>query len=177
MGLGTYHPGKGGPHTPLERAGVKIESILVPLDGSDLSLRALDHAVRMATALKARLVLLRVGHVIAPEALGVPELSMALAHELQLQQLKLDETLTTYLEDVARPLREKQITVETVVRMGDAASQIVDLAESEQVDLIVMSSHGRTGLSRWIYGSVAERVLHNVRCSLMVVRIDSKELS
>jgi len=156
---------------------VKIQSILLPLDGSDLSLRALAHAERLATGLQARLVLLRVGHVIAPEALGVPELSMALAHELQLQQLRLDEALTGYLEDLARPLREKGLNVETVVRMGDAASQIVELAESEHVDLVVMSSHGRTGLSRWIYGSVAERVLHNVRCSLMVVRIDSKELS
>ena len=86
-------------------------------------------------------------------------------------------TLTSYLEQLAEPLREKGLNVETVVRSGDAASQIVELAESEHVDLVVMSSHGRTGLTRWIYGSVAERVLHNARCSLLVVRIPPEHLS
>ena len=156
---------------------MKIENILVPLDGSPLSLQALQHAQRLAQSLKARLILLRVGGVISPEALGLPELSMALTNEITLQQAKVDAVFSSYLEGLAIPLREQGVEVETVVRCGDAATQIVELAESEQVDLVVMSSHGRTGLIRWIYGSVAERVLHNVRCSLMVVRIDPKDLS
>jgi nucleotide-binding universal stress UspA family protein len=156
---------------------MKIENILVPLDGSPLSLKALEHAERLAAPLKARLILLRVGGVIAPEALGLPELSMALTHEISLQQARIDASMISYLEGLALPLRQKGIEVETVVRSGDAATQIVDLAESEEVDLVVMSSHGRTGLLRWIYGSVAERVLHNARCSLMVVRIEAKDLT
>ena len=150
---------------------------MVPLDGSPLSLKALNHAERLASALQARLLLLRVGGVIAPEALGLPELSMALTHEIQMQQGKSDAFMISYLEGLAGPLREKGLTVDTAVRSGDAATQIVEMAESREVDLVVMSSHGRTGLSRWIFGSVAERVLHNVRCSLMVVRIEASDLN
>ena len=156
---------------------MKIENVLVPLDGSELSLKALEHAEKLALPLGAKVLLLRVGASVAPEAFGLPELSMALANELTLHQAKNEVTLTTYLEELAEPLREKGLNVETVVRSGDAASQIVELAESEHVDLVVMSSHGRTGLTRWIYGSVAERVLHNARCSLLVVRIPPEHLS
>ena len=155
---------------------MKIENILVPLDGSELSLKALEHAEGLARPLQAKLILLRVGASLGPEAFGIPELSMALANELTLQQGKHEATLTGYLEKLAEPIRERGLTVETVTRSGDAAKEIVDLAESEHVDLVVMSSHGRTGLTRWIYGSVAERVLHNCRCSLLVVRIPSESL-
>ena len=55
-----------------------------------------------------------------------------------------------YLEGLAGPLRHKDLEVETVVALTDAATQIVELAESEAVDLVVMSSHGLTGLLRWI---------------------------
>lgn len=156
---------------------MKIENVLVPLDGSELSLKALEHAEKLAGPLAAKVILLRVGGSLGPEAFGLPELSMALANELTLQQGKQEATLVTYLEQLAEPLREKGLTVETVVRSGDPASEIVQLAESEQVDLVVMSSHGRTGLTRWIYGSVAERVLHNARCSLLVVRIPPEHLN
>lgn len=156
---------------------MKIENILVPLDGSKLSLKALEHARMLAGALGARLILLRVGAALAPEALGLPELSMALTSELTLHQAKVEAALTAYLEGVAEPLRAEGLRVDTEARIGDAAGQIVELAESEHVDLVVMSSHGRTGLMRWIYGSVAERVLHNARCSLLVVRIQPGDLS
>ncbi|MFN8607469.1 MAG: universal stress protein [Vulcanimicrobiota bacterium] len=156
---------------------MKIENLLVPLDGSELSLKALEHAEKLAHSLGAKITLLRVGHNLSPEAFGIPELSMAVANELTLHQARSEGHLLTYLEEKALPLRERGLKVEVVVRQGDPASQIVDLAESEHVDLVVMSSHGRTGLTRWIYGSVAERVLHNVRCSLMVVRIPSEHLS
>lgn len=156
---------------------MKIENLLVPLDGSELSLKALEHAEKLALPLGAKLILLRVAGAIAPEAFALPELSMALTNELTLHQAKVEVTLTSYLDHLAEPLRAKGLKVETVVRSGDAAAQIVELAESEHVDLVVMSSHGRTGLIRWIYGSVAERVLHNARCSLLVVRIAAEHLS
>ena len=154
-----------------------IRNILVPLDGSELSQQALKHAEELAKLLKSRLTLVRVGTVLAPEALGLPELSMAFTHELELQRAKVEAHLFSYLEDIARPLREKGLEVDCEVRLGDAAGAIVELAESEHVDLVVMSSHGHTGLARWIYGSVTERVLHNVRCSLMVVRIQAEHLN
>ena len=75
-----------------------------------------------------------------------------------------------YLEDLAKNLRERGLEVECRIEQGDPASKIIELAESDAIDLVVMSSHGRTGLARWVYGSVAEKVLHNARCPLMLVR-------
>lgn len=153
-----------------------IQNILVPLDGSELSLAALAHAEKLAAPLGARLILMRVGQALAPEALGIPELSMAFTSELTLHQAKVENSLIEYLEHVAAPLRERGLTVECEAAIGEPAHEIVAMAESEKVDLVVMTSHGRTGLQRWIYGSVAERVLHNANCSLMVVRIDKQHL-
>lgn len=155
---------------------MKIQQILVPLDGSDLSIKALEHAEKLASALNCKIILLRVGANVSPEAFGIPELSMAMANELTLHRSTSETHLLSYLEQIAKPLRDKNLTVETIVRSGDPASQIVDLAESQHIDLVVMSSHGRSGLMRWIFGSVAERVLHNLRCSLLVVRIPNEHL-
>lgn len=149
---------------------MKIQNILVPLDGSELSLSALEHATHLAKAMGGRLSLLRVGTSLTADALGIPELSQAFMAELTMQQARTDIALTQYLEGLAGPLREQGLEVEVLVESGDPATRIVEIAESEKVDLVVMSSHGRSGLKRWIYGSVAERVLHHVRCSLMVVR-------
>lgn len=155
----------------------KIQSLLVPLDGSHHAEKALSHASELANAFGSRIVLLRVGSALAPEALGLPELSMAFSTELSLHQNRQEQELLTYLEGVAAPLRSAGLTVECRARSGDPASAIVAMAESEDVDLVVMTSHGRTGLARFFYGSVAERVLHNVRCSLLAVRVDPQDLS
>lgn len=155
---------------------MEIKNLLVPTDGSELSLLALEHATTLARGLGARIVLLRVAAVLSPEAFGIPELSMALTTELSMQQAKVETTILDQLERLAEPLRESGLQVDCLVRTGDAANHIVEIAESQDIDVVVMSSHGRTGLKRWIYGSVAERVLHNVHCSLMVVRVDPKKL-
>lgn len=155
---------------------MEIKNLLVPTDGSDLSLLALEHAEKLAQALGAKILLFRVAAVLSPEAFGIPELSMALTTELSMHQAKIEATLASHLEELAKPLRDRGLEVECLVRTGDAATQIVEIAESQDVDVVVMSSHGRTGLKRWIYGSVTERVLHNVRCSLMVVRVEAQHL-
>lgn len=155
---------------------MKIQNLLVPLDGSANAEQALPHAEELAKAFGARLTLLRVGGGMAPEALGLPELSMAFATELQLHQAKVESDLLAYLERLATSLRERGIDVACEVRTGDAPSAIVELADSEHVDLVVMTSHGRGGLARWFYGSVAERVMGNVSCSLLVVRVSKESL-
>lgn len=155
---------------------MKIKNLLVPLDGSANAEQALPHAEELARAFGARITLLRVGNAMAPEALGLPELSMAFASELQLHQAKVENDLMSYLEHLAAPLREKGLDVSSEVRTGDAPAAIVELADSEHVDLVVMTSHGRGGLARWFYGSVAERVMGNVSCSLLVVRVSKDAL-
>lgn len=75
-----------------------------------------------------------------------------------------------YLARVAEQLMKKQIPTGIAVLMGDAAEQIVDFAENEKTDLIVMASHGRSGFSRWAMGSVAEKVFHASNVPILLIK-------
>jgi len=67
-------------------------------------------------------------------------------------------------------IRAKGIYCTSQVLVGDVAPSIVGMAQAEEVDLLVMSTHGRSGLQRWIYGSVSGKVLHGVACPLLLIR-------
>ena len=134
-------------------------SILVPLDGSPLAERALPYAEGLARAGGARLVLVR-----AALAHTIPGLN-----HRQAEMAALEEA-ASYLEEVARPLRARGLTVDTAVPYGKAAEMIVEEMTSREVDLIVMATHGRSGLGRWVYGSVAEGVLSRGALPVLLVR-------
>jgi nucleotide-binding universal stress UspA family protein len=138
-----------------------IEKILVPLDGSDLAEAALETAINILNEQPATtLVLLR-----ATEAPRPP------AAESSAEQARAVHEAESYLNGVAAGLRECGITrVKTTVWYGPAAPTIVEAAEVEKADLIVLSSHGRGGVGRLIFGSVAESVLHGTRTPILVVR-------
>jgi nucleotide-binding universal stress UspA family protein len=74
------------------------------------------------------------------------------------------------VERVASDLRAAGLTVETAVRRGDPRTEIEDEAKAWDADLIVLGSHGRTGLSRWLLGSVAEHVVRHAHCSVEICR-------
>jgi nucleotide-binding universal stress UspA family protein len=75
-----------------------------------------------------------------------------------------------YMQDIAAELQRRSMVEQTVVILGDAAEVILDTAEINDVDLITMCTHGRSGVSRWVYGSVAEKVLHGAPCPLLLIR-------
>ena len=75
-----------------------------------------------------------------------------------------------YLEGIGQRLAERGLTIRTDVRLEAAAEAILDLAVEQQADLIVMSTHGRGGLGRWVYGSVADRVLRGAAIPVLLVR-------
>ena len=75
-----------------------------------------------------------------------------------------------YLEQVADRLRKKGVTAEVETRFGGAAEEIVKLAEETDADVVAMSTHGRSGVGRWIFGSVTERVLREGKTPLLLVR-------
>jgi nucleotide-binding universal stress UspA family protein len=138
-----------------------IERILVPLDGSDLAEAALETALELVTEQPAAmLVLVRAAERPTPPAADRSEERARLVREAE-----------TYLHGVAAGLREAGISrVKTCVWYGPAAPTIVEVAESEQANLIVMTSHGHGGLGRMIFGSVAESVLHGTRTPILIVR-------
>jgi nucleotide-binding universal stress UspA family protein len=75
-----------------------------------------------------------------------------------------------YLQVVAQGLRTRGVAVAVRVLVGDPDKAICDTVTAENIDLVVMSTHGRSGLNRWVYGSVANKVLRRVSCPLLLVR-------
>jgi nucleotide-binding universal stress UspA family protein len=136
--------------------------ILVPLDGSRLAAAVVPYAFTLARASDARVSLLAVV-ASSPERAEEP----SAAQEGDGRHVTED---TAYLDSVAAPMRAHGLTVTTVVRHGNAANEILTASEDEGCSLIVMSTHGRTGLERLRMGSVAQHVLRHAIIPTLVVR-------
>jgi nucleotide-binding universal stress UspA family protein len=136
--------------------------ILLPLDSSALAEQALPHAIAQAERFGAELILLKVleplpAHSMSPSARRLAEeLSTQLAHE--------------YLEGVAAGLQQTNIAVQAITVEGQPHRQIVQFAEENAVDLIVMSTRGQGGLTRWLMGGVADRVVRGAPVPVLLVR-------
>jgi nucleotide-binding universal stress UspA family protein len=144
--------------------------ILVPLDGSELAEKILPHVSALAQSKGAEIVLLRVP-VYAYES------QRAMAGPFHRPSLILpderEEVLrecTTYLNRIKRDLSQYKVNTSIALREGEAAESIVEYARRENVDLIAMSTHGRTGLNRAVFGSVAERVLRHAGKPVLLIR-------
>ncbi len=143
-----------------------IDRILVPLDGSDLATQALQHATLQARKFNAHLLLLRVVEPVPPSAME---------RISEPQVLAAKEEAESYLKTVAETLSAKGMSVEYHTRSGPSAESIIAFAKTEDVDLIAMSTHGRSGIGRWVYGSVADKVLRGADVPVFLIRA-SKEL-
>lgn len=140
--------------------------VLVPLDGSQLAEQALPFALSLARHYTLPILLAR---IVPMPAQPVPLVSGdTLTVDEQLDILRDDAS--TYLRDCAAELEEEDVTVSSQVSVGVAGEAIADVAEREEAACIVMATHGRTGLSRWALGSVADRVLHLTRRPLLLTR-------
>jgi nucleotide-binding universal stress UspA family protein len=141
--------------------------ILVPLDGSEIASQALPHAIELAASGGAELVLLRV----------VPNLNIEVALKGYVptfethvgQQQSLIDHATRWLERIREEAMLRKLKTVVEVEIGEAADKIVDYATQEGIDLVVMSTHGHTGVARWRYGSVATKVLESVKCPVLLV--------
>lgn len=139
---------------------MKFDKILVPLDGSPLGEHAISSAVELAGESAATLVLLR-----AAEAHTLPGADPTDA------QVQVVEDAEEYLTGVAARLKTAGVKkVETSVWYGPAAPAILEAARLRKVALIVMSTHGRSGLGRLILGSVAESVLRGTSVPILLLR-------
>jgi nucleotide-binding universal stress UspA family protein len=146
--------------------------ILVPLDGSTLAEQALGCAITLARELPAELILLR--------AVSVPPDTREILNNAGLEATALTEQLeaeaNVYLSEVASELQGAGLTVYQAVRRGPPSEAIVDYAAQQDTQQIVMTTHGRTGISRWTHGSVAERVLQAASVPVLLVRAHEREL-
>lgn len=142
-----------------------FKSVLVPLDGSSLAARALPFARHVAHSAGARVIAVR-AHLPAP-GLGArlehPELSLVAGADIE------REAAHAEFQSAVVGLRNDGLTVEPHFVEGAAADVIYETASSTRANLIVMSTHGRSGLGRWLYGSVAEEVLRRVPVPMLLV--------
>ena len=143
------------------------ERIVVPLDGSDLASRALPEAERLARLVDAPLHLVRVVDLANLQRVGYLGLA---AEYAAYQQVLEDEKAAAqeYLAGAERDMTERGIRVSTELRHGAAAREL--LAATRPGDLIVMASHGRTGVPRWFLGSVAEELTRHATVPVLLVR-------
>ncbi|MBX3051444.1 MAG: universal stress protein [Caldilineaceae bacterium] len=150
-----------------------IERILVPLDGSRLAEQALPAAVELAQANGSEVWLLQ--SVEFPEYWGEEYAGM---HSLpsMLSTEEQEEEARQYLLQVGKGLSNSKISAQIFVTTGHAASAISDVVADNEIDLIVMSTHGRSGLSRWVFGSVAEKVVRLAECPVLLIRSHQSDL-
>lgn len=146
----------------LPYAGGMLKKILIPLDGSDLSETVLPCAIGLARRHHCESILLQVVPHLAEVA---PGLAPELLPELQLRSLTRGQN---YLED--RASQFAPLPVSAIVRLGSPREEIPALAARHQCGLIVMASHGREGVEHWLLGSVAEGVLRQAPCPVLLVR-------
>ena len=145
--------------------------ILVPLDGSKLAECALPHAEELAKGCDTEKVILvsvteRIQGYRAFEEPGQP-LGQRLTPEAY---GKKEKQAQKYLGKIAKAMEDKGIKVSTEVLLGDPAEEIIIYAKHPGCDLIVMSSHGRSGISRWTHGSVADRIFRGSPVPVLMVR-------
>jgi len=143
--------------------------VVVPLDGSELAEGVLPHVAELIRGRDSRVYLLSV----APTLRGVMS-PIADLHPGNEERQRIEQKLEEYLGDVAQRLEPVAAEVGVNVRFGRPADEIIAFAEGVDADLIAMTTHGRSGIRRWIFGSVADRVLRGAACPVLLVRAASE---
>ena len=144
----------------------EFKCILLPLDGSKLAEKALPYAKALAQKFEAKLILVRV----LPPVVVIPGQDEKISYRSELLQ-KLEAEARAYLSNIQDGLGELGLEAQTeLLEGGPVAEMILELACDQVVDLIVMSTHGNSGSNRWVYGSVANKVLQGASCPVFLVR-------
>ena len=148
---------------------LRLKRILAPTDFSENAEHALNYAIGLSRPYHAEIEVLHVFHLreyLAPLS-GLPEIDTKTANEV----LEAAEARAAKkLDEVVHSLRDEQAVLLPILLIGVPFEEIVRYAAEREVDLIVMASHGRTGLAHFLLGSTAERVISHARCPVVVVK-------
>ncbi|MEJ2066801.1 MAG: universal stress protein [Deltaproteobacteria bacterium] len=140
------------------------KKILVPLDGSETSEAILPEIEKLASAFGSSIALLHI----------VPPLILPGAMESVIQYETVTEALMkdgeAYLRAVEKRLKDKGVTVESRLVQGNEAHLILEHCDRKDIDLLAMTTHGRSGVSRWLLGSVAEKVIRHATKPILLIR-------
>jgi nucleotide-binding universal stress UspA family protein len=162
------------PDTPdnSRATALQLRRILMPTDFSGCANYALPYVASIARATGATIVCV---HVVEPVAPAVGYSGLAEPMPIADISEQLEDSAERELPQLAGCEDFSDLDVEEVIVHGDAAAEIVRVAGEREVDLIVVSSHGRTGLGRIIFGSIAEAVVRHASCPVLVVKPPPQE--
>ncbi len=138
------------------------QHIIVPLDGSDLSEMAVPLAVQLARPMGADITFLMVREEDGPSL--AERFGLGNANEMTQES---ERYYANYLDEISK--QAEGISVQTIVRVGDPAEEILKFEEERSAQIVVMASHGRSGLSRWRYGSVADKIVHGSTVPVLII--------
>ena len=144
----------------------QMTGLLAPLDGSELAEAVLPYVESLALAMRLRVTLVKVLRLDASSSAYLE--GMAYPADARIQA-EVEEEATEYLGEVASTLKDKGVQVDTSVVLGTPASAIADMAHEHDYDIIAMATHGRSGISRWVLGSVTETLVRTSGNPVLVI--------
>jgi nucleotide-binding universal stress UspA family protein len=151
---------------------MQIKTILFPTDFSNGARAAMDHAVSLAKDYKARLILLYVVQDISIAEWYIPS-SLSVTDLLEDMQKSASQEMDKWAAEVSANVKD----LEKMVVRGVPFVEIIRTAREKQADLIVIGTHGRTGIDHLLFGSTAEKVVRKAPCPVLTVRSAGKEFS
>ena len=159
---------------PLEQAAGKriLKRILLPLDGSETGEAAVPYVAELKSRLESEVILFE---VVLPgkHIRTVGGLDYILYPEQDLETIRVGAS--AYLHKVHQRLKEGKGRVRVEVKVGHVAQEIIKFAQETEVDLIAISSHGHSGIGRWVFGSIADKVLQAGETPVLVVRAEGQK--
>ncbi|MBU0509649.1 universal stress protein [bacterium] len=145
-----------------------FKKILCPIDFSEPSHEALKVASELAMKFEAELTVI---HAIPDIPKATPPDPAIEATETYLQyQRELERDSQRLLSDAVHRFTSHELKVREIIESGDAALIVAKIAEEEDADLVVLSTHGRTGWRRFVFGSVAERIVRHAQCPVLTIQ-------
>jgi nucleotide-binding universal stress UspA family protein len=144
-----------------------IKKICCPTDFSEPSQEALKVACEMATHFAAELILV---HVVTPIPV-IPIHDDPTSFNLPLYEKEMEQSAVKALKKIQQEKVSESIQSRTMVIQGDPATQIVNLADTENMDMIIIATHGFTGWRKFMFGSVTEKVIRYANCPVLSIRV------
>jgi nucleotide-binding universal stress UspA family protein len=139
------------------------KKILVPLDGSPVAEAVLPHAEALAKTENAELIILRVPIIPVSEYIALdPVVASAVREDIR-------EEAANYVNKTVDTLKKDNIKVTGLTKEGSVPDVILEVAEETHADMIAMSTHGLTGVKRWLMGSVADKIVHHTHIPVMLI--------
>lgn len=139
------------------------KKILVPLDGSPLAEAVLPHAEALAKSEHAEIIILRVPNAPVSEFLSRDPMIAEMIHA------DMEKESEEYVHNKVAALEKENIKVTGITKDGLVPDTILNVADETHADIIAMSTHGRTGISRWLMGSVADKIIHHAHIPVMLI--------